>query len=398
MRIEPWERDDGLHPDKSADPDLAYNRFLREQGYDGGDNPWHTVANSAEGPDGEILSGWEMRHVGLPARVSREHSETAYMTDVAMERIEALGDEPWCMHLSYIKPHWPYMAPDPYHAMYGPNMIQSANRSEKELEDRHPVVDAFGQHEESVNFSRDECRETVIPAYMGLITELDDHIGRLMDFLKARGDLENTIIVLTSDHGDYLGDHWLGEKGALLRRGRAYSDDRRRSQRCVGCDTGHEGLPICGEYRSNPDIYGVGRMRWTAGPLARRPLLVPLLRGDKDVEWRDAAFCECDYAIRHARNTLDMGPEDCRSYMVRNERWKFVLYEGYRPQLFDMENDPGELNDLGGDPDYEVIRREMSDRLFEWMRKRKLRTALSNADIAKRTGSAKKRGYFFGVW
>ena len=170
------------------------------------------MANSAEGPDGEILSGWEMRHVGLPARVSREHSETAYMTDVAMERIEALGDEPWCMHLSYIKPHWPYMAPDPYHAMYRPNMIQSANRSEKELEDRHPVVDAFGQHEESVNFSRDECRETVIPAYMGLITELDDHIGRLMDFLKARGDLENTIIVLTSDHGDYLGDHWLGEK------------------------------------------------------------------------------------------------------------------------------------------------------------------------------------------
>ncbi|MEC7396599.1 MAG: sulfatase/phosphatase domain-containing protein [Pseudomonadota bacterium] len=126
--------------------------------------------------------------------------------------------------------------------------------------------------------------------------------------------------------------------------------------------------------------------------------LVPLLRGDKDVEWRDAAFCECDYAIRHARNTLDMGPEDCRSYMVRNERWKFVLYEGYRPQLFDMENDAGEMNDLGGDPDYEVIRREMSDRLFAWMRKRRLRTALSNADIAKRTGSAKKRGYFFGVW
>ncbi|MEC7535741.1 MAG: phosphonate monoester hydrolase, partial [Pseudomonadota bacterium] len=93
-----------------------------------------------------------------------------------------------------------------------------------------------------------------------------------------------------------------------------------------------------------------------------------------------------------------MGPEDCRSYMVRNERWKFVLYEGFRPQLFDMENDPGELNDLGGDPDYEVIRREMSDRLFEWMRKRRLRTALSNTDIAKRTGSAKKRGYFFGVW
>jgi arylsulfatase A-like enzyme len=76
------------------------------------------------------------------------------------------------------------MAPDPYHAMYGANMIKAANRDEKELYDRHPIVDAFGQHEESVNFSRDKCRETVIPAYMGLISELDDHIGRLMTFLK----------------------------------------------------------------------------------------------------------------------------------------------------------------------------------------------------------------------
>ena len=84
--------------------------------------------------------------------------------------------------------------------------------------------------------------------------------------------------------------------------------------------------------------------------------------------------------------------------MVRNERWKFVLYEGFRPQLFDLENDPGELNDLGDNVGYVAVRREMSDRLFEWMRKRKLRTSLSNVDIGKRTGSAKKRGYLFGVW
>ena len=98
--------------------------------------------------------------------------------------------------------------------MYGPNIIGPAVRDEGS-KNRHPVVDAYGRHEESVNFSRDECRETVIPAYMGLITELDDHIGRLMAFLEARGQLDNTIIVLTSDHGDYLGDHWLGERTVL---------------------------------------------------------------------------------------------------------------------------------------------------------------------------------------
>ncbi len=85
--FEPFERDDGLHPDQSVDPDLAYNRYLREQGYGGDYNPWHTVANSAEGPDGEILSGWEMRHARLPARVREKDSETAYTTNRGIDFI-----------------------------------------------------------------------------------------------------------------------------------------------------------------------------------------------------------------------------------------------------------------------------------------------------------------------
>ncbi len=61
-------------------------------------------------------------------------------------------------------------------------------------------------------FSRDEVRNKVIPAYMGLIKQCDDQMGRLFDHLEATGQMDNTVIVITSDHGDYLGDHWLGEK------------------------------------------------------------------------------------------------------------------------------------------------------------------------------------------
>ena len=140
--FEPYERDDGLHPDMSADPDLAYNRWLRERGYDS-PNPWHDYANSAEGPDGEQLSGWYLRYSPLPARVKAEHSETAYMTGRAMDFIREQGDEPWCLHLSYIKPHWPYIAPAPYHGLYGANAVAAANRHEDERRDPHPVHAAF---------------------------------------------------------------------------------------------------------------------------------------------------------------------------------------------------------------------------------------------------------------
>ncbi len=91
--FEPFERDDGLHPDEANRVDLAYNVWLRQMGY-GGDNPWHTWANSVEGDNGEVLSGWSMRNARRPARVKEEHSETAYMTREAMRFMDEQGDKP----------------------------------------------------------------------------------------------------------------------------------------------------------------------------------------------------------------------------------------------------------------------------------------------------------------
>ena len=59
-----------------------------------------------------------MRNARYPSLVEEKHSETAYMTDQALSFMEHMGDEPWVLHLSYVKPHWPYIAPAPYHDMY----------------------------------------------------------------------------------------------------------------------------------------------------------------------------------------------------------------------------------------------------------------------------------------
>ena len=61
-------------------------------------------------------------------------------------------------------------------------------------------------------FPEQEVRDAVIPAYMGLIKQADDQMGRLFDWLKETERMDDTMIVLTSDHGDFLGDHWMGEK------------------------------------------------------------------------------------------------------------------------------------------------------------------------------------------
>lgn len=394
--FEAWERDDGLHPDISADPNLAYNAWLRGHGYEG-DNPWHSAANSAEGTDGEILSGWQMRHARLPARVKAEHSETAYMTDRAMETINGLGDRQWCLHLSYIKPHWPYMAPAPYNDMYAPADILPANRDLVERQSAHPVTAAFMQHEESVNFSRDEVRETVIPTYMGLVSEIDHHIGRLMTFLEERGRLDDTLIIFTSDHGDYLGDHWLGEKELF------HEESVRIPLIVVDPDSNADTTRGRNEGRL---VEAIDLLPTFVDALGGEPAphrlegrsLLSLLRDGSTEGWRDAIFSEADYAWRHARHTLGLAPDETRAIMVRTARWKYVSYLGFRPQLFDLETDPGERRDLGEDADFEQIRTGFEDRIASWLKTRRLRTTMSNEAIAERTGTAKQRGYLFGVW
>jgi hypothetical protein len=84
--------------------------------------------------------------------------------------------------------------------------------------------------------------------------------------------------------------------------------------------------------------------------------------------------------------------------MIRTNTWKYIYYDGFVPQLFNLEEDPDEMNDLGGSEMHKDIRGQLFRQLFDWMRTRKLRPALSNKEIASRTGKGKQRGYLIGVW
>ncbi|MGE0698839.1 MAG: alkaline phosphatase family protein [Hyphomicrobiaceae bacterium] len=398
--FEPFERDDGLHPEidgKLAGADPAYNRWLRQLGYSG-DNPWHEWANSVEGDDGEVLSGWAMRNARRPARVREEHSETAYMTDRALEFMRQARDgQPWCLHVSYIKPHWPYVAPAPYHAMYGAEHVPPANRTLAEREHPHPVIAAFMRHDESVAFSRDEVRETVIPTYMGLITQFDHHVGRLINHLEATGEIAHTILVVTSDHGDYLGDHWLGEKDLfheeIVRVPLIVVDPRPEADTSRGSavDALAEAIDLAPTF-----------LDWAGGAPAPHRLegrsLAPLLRGEMAADWREAVFCDSDFALRHARRHLGLDVDEARGFMVRTGRWKYVHFERFRPQLFDLASDPHELEDLGESEAHAAVCEEMKARLFSWALTRKTRTTVTHDYIARVTGGARARGYRFGEW
>lgn len=399
--FEPYWRDDGLHPNNERSKNAVYNQYLREHGYEG-DNPWHTHANGAIDEDGNFRSGWLLENAPYPANIAEEHSETPYTTMRGMEFMEEAGDQPWCMHLSYIKPHWPYIAPAPYHNMYGPDHLLPANRTEAERTNAHPVFEAFTQTRLGRAFGSDEVREAVIPTYMGLIKQVDDQIGRLLDFLEERGALDSTFIVFTSDHGDYLGDHWLGDKSffheesvrvpLLIVDPRPEADATRgtvETRLVESIDFAPTFVEVAG---GKPSYLLEGR---SLVPLLHRD---PNMEGETDIPWRDFAVSETDMTDREARLILGLEADECWGTMIATERWKYIAFRSFRPMLFDLEKDPQEQHDLGDDPAYETVRQEMEGHLRSWsMRQQRSTVSDEQASAAVFNWAREKRGVLIGI-
>ena len=392
--FEPYARDDGLATEKSlAGADSPYNEFLTARGY-GGRNPWHDYANSGFDSNGDIASGWLLRNARLAARVAEEHSETAWTTDRACDFIAEQSDRPWLLHVSYIKPHWPYIAPDPYHRLYGSSDILSANRAAHETDDVHPVYRAFREHAEARTFSREEARRTVVPTYMGLIKQIDDHVGRLLAGLSQSGRMHDTLIVFTSDHGDLLGDHWLGEKELFfepcVRVPLIIYDPSPQASRGTTCSELVEAIDLIPTFLDSLEQ-----------PLPQHVLegqsLLGVVRGAK-VAARDAVFSELDYAFYPARRALKLGPNEARAVMVRTKRHKLVHYDGFAPQLYDLSNDPWEREDRGSDPGLTRTREELNELLVCWMRRRRNRITLRNSDVVGRSNGPVAGGVQIGRW
>ncbi len=396
--FDPYERDDGLHPNnimKRSEKKLSYNEWLNKLGYKG-DNPWDSWANSVEGENGEVLSGWRLRNSNKPSRLPEKHSETAFMTNRAIDFIKETKEQ-WFLHLSYIKPHWPYIAPAPYHNMYSQNQFYPVQRSDSEKNINHPVYKAFMENSISKTFSQENVRETVLAGYMGLIKQIDDNLGRLFKFLEENGNMQDTLIVFTSDHGDYHGDHWLGEKELfheqIVKVPMIIYDPSEEANKTRGKKEKRfiEAIDLL------PTFLDAVESKASKHRLEGSSL-IPILRGEKISKWRESVFSEIDYSFNEARKILNIGASDARAYMIRNNKWKYIYYKGFPPQLFDLEKDKDEFNDLGQSKDHQNILNQMKDILLERLTDRKNRTAADDEFVLKERDYSEDGGIMIGVW
>lgn len=315
----------------------------------------------------------------LMPRFTAEHTETAFITEQFLDFVARQeASAPWFAHLSFIRPHPPFSVPEPYNAMVADADVPAPLRaSSLEAEAAlHPFVRYMLGTVKSKSFVRgggerlvsdwsDEEIRAVCAVYYGMIAEVDAQLGCLVDGLKRAGAYENTLIVLTSDHGEMMGEHHLFGKLGYFEGSyhiplivRAPGADVPRGTRVTGFTESVDIAPTLAEW-SGLDI-----------PLQYdgRSLL-PFLTGETPPDWRDAAHWEFDF-----REVIGGGPEaalglkldQCQLAVRRGARFKYVHFAALPPLFFDLEADPGELVNLSGHPDFVAEELEAARAMLSW--------------------------------
>ncbi len=223
-------------------------------------------------------------------------------------------------------------------------------------------------------------------------------MGRLFDWMEKTGRMDDTMIVLTSDHGDFLGDHWMGEKtffhDASTKMPLIIYDPSPEADATRGTvsDALVESIDLAPTF---VDVAG--------GDVATHILeghsLLPILHGSAEEVPRDFVICEYDYSGSPIADIVGVSVREAVMFMVANKKWKLIHCEGgHRPILFDLENDPQELNDLGNSAEHANVIAEMYDHLFAWARRPSQRTTRSEQQLIDMRTKSRGRGIVLGVY
>lgn len=310
-----------------------------------------------------------------PTRFPADCTETAFMVGEFIDWLEGRdADEPFFAHLSIIRPHPPYRNPVGYHDLYSADDV-GPFRGFDSREDEiafHPLAAAAillaGVGAPDNERDRRQLRAT----YHAMQREVDDQLGRLVGHLRTRGLWDETLVVITSDHGEMGGDHHLTEKlgfwdesyhiPLIVRDPRPEAD----ATRGLVVDAFTESIdvvPTLCEWMGIP----------VPDPVDGRSLMPFLRDGTAPAGWRDAVFWEWHFADPRTRlpeTIFEVSAEECSLVVARTADTKLVRFGGpdelFPPLLFDLDEDPDHRVNRHDDPAMTARRIELLERIVRW--------------------------------
>ncbi len=299
-------------------------------------------------------------HWSLP----EEYHYTTWTAERTIANIEQAvqDDRPFFTWASFHDPHPPYILSEPWASMYAPDDMEPGQPIEGEM-DHMPPIHQKTRDPNAKDFWKDLARETGefnhgchyhdydreqvkkdMAIYYGMTSFMDQQIGRILDALDRMGVADNTIVVFTSDHGHYLGQHGLVAKGPF------HYDDGIRLPFIVRFP-GH--VPAGEASDALQSLIDLPTTFLTAAgidvPLRMQGLdQMPVWTGEVE-KVRDVAICE----HRHQLTAIHM-----RTYI--DDRYKLTVYRDHEyGELFDMQEDPGERTNLWDSPEHQSLKAKL---------------------------------------
>ncbi|MFU8781293.1 MAG: sulfatase-like hydrolase/transferase [Kiritimatiellia bacterium] len=285
--------------------------------------------------------------------VEREFTFAHRCSNRAIEFLRKHKDESFLLVVSYDEPHHPYLCPPPFDSFYNDYAWPKPENADDDLQDKpeHHKVWA-----ESCGYGKNCFNPGGVADWLNCNSFVDDEIGRVLDAVDAHA--ENALVVYTSDHGDMCGSHGIVNKGAVM-----YEENIR-----IPLIARWKGVIPEGSVYPHPvsHIDLVPTLLEQAGvPLATildGKSLIPALR-DPGTRINDEVFIEFGrYEIDHD-GFGGFQPIRC----VFDGRYKLAINLLSSDELYDLQEDPGEMVNLIHSPDHTTIRDRLHDRLLEWM-------------------------------
>lgn len=350
--------------DTGMDHPGPWGDFLRARGYELPSEERFIIWMRESGPDYEDGAPHPK-----PWIVRAEHNDTTWHVDHAIDAISERRDEPWIIHLSLLRPHPPWIASEPWNKLYDPENLPPVSRRATPEEEgaQHPWLAQQLKHPMYLAPEDGRKLNRLRAVYYGMMSEVDDNLGRLFAHLKLEGLWDDTLIVFTSDHGEQLGEHWLlGKAGyfdatyavpLIVRDPRASADATRG--KTIHAFTEHvDVMPTL------LDVIGA-----EIPPQCDGRSLLPFVERGAATGWRTEAHFEFDFrdaSFDGVESALGLTLHQCNLSVIRDELFKYVHFAGLPPLLFDLQSDPGEFTNLANAANYKSVTLLYAQKLLSW--------------------------------
>lgn len=257
--------------------------------------------------------------------------------------------KPWTLFVSFVCPHFPLIAQEEFYKRYDPDKVPLPKGFANPNSLQHSALKKMKSYLDYDQHFDEEKTRIAIASYYALITFIDHQIGRILETIEQVGFTDSTRIIYSSDHGDNLGARGLWGKSTH------YEESA--------------GIPLI---LNGPDIPQGKRVSTPASLIDLAPTLIDfngvVLSDSERSELSGTNLIEIAQGENSDRSILSeyhaIGSVT-GTFMIRYKNWKYVHYVDYPCQLFDLEKDPNEMDDLGESDEFESIRRMCYYKLLE---------------------------------